>query len=127
MPAERITLIPDGPGYLLRRIDSEGAISEIFLSEDNVISLALSARHLQGKILEQRTPKGGSVAPKAIVHAGQVELNTDVLKTSVLLTMFDAEGTEVMTFALPRAIAQRLAVRLPVRLAELLSDASTKQ
>ena len=113
-----LKLMPKGNSYILSRSLPDGTSAEIALSEENVISLAQSARRLMDHILAQHTPKEGSVAPIATTPVAQVVLNTDVHRTEILLTMIAPSGARE-AYALPLSVAKPLSERLQVKVAEI--------
>jgi hypothetical protein len=107
-----LTLDPDGDDFVLRRVDESGALSEMKLSDDDVLTLGQSSPNLRQRILAKRTPQSGVVSPVFATNVVQVGLAPDTLSEDILLTLVAPDGSQV-TFALPPHIARHLSERLP--------------
>ena len=88
-----LSLEPHGDGYLLRRTGAGGDVAEIKLSEANVITLAQSARQLTDRILARRSRPGADAV--SLMPVEQIELNMDLHRTCVHLTLIDSSGARV--------------------------------
>src|SRR5262249_11417062 len=93
--------------------------TEMVLSEDNVLTLAQSARHLQDHILARHTKAGQLHPPAVVVPVAQAELNADAHWTQVHLTFHQSNGSRSACFGLPRGVAQSLVDGLPKWIAQL--------
>jgi imidazole glycerol phosphate synthase subunit HisF len=114
---ESFTIEPRGNDFVVVRIDASGKRSRMALSEDNILTLAQSALRLRDHILAKRSRSG--VVAEAMTPVSQIEMQVDLHGSEIFLTMIDRHGARV-GFSLPPAVAQPLAERLPVRLAEIL-------
>ena len=112
-----LNLEPHGEGFLLTQ--SNTGVSMI-ISDDDILSLAQSLPSLRDRVLARHSPKGDSVSAVAMTPVTRIVLNTDVHKTEIHLTMADRHGAR-LGFALDADVAQLLAERLPVRVAEIVA------
>jgi hypothetical protein len=119
--AESLSFERRGEDFVLVRIDERGKRSEIILSESNLLFLPRIVQETIHKILAERsskTMKERGASPIVAVPVVRVQLNTDIHRSEILLTMYDRFGNE-SGFALPFEVAQPLSSRLPARVAEI--------
>ncbi len=100
-------------GYIV----SNDAGDELVLSEDDILTLAQSARLLRDQLLARRT-RGAKATARPAAPVSEVVLNVDLHKTVLYLLMIDPKGVEA-GFALPLNVAKQLAEKLPGRVAEI--------
>lgn len=112
-----ISLDDENGQFVLRQLDDDGAeIAKIVITSDDVLRLGHNAQSLSGRILAQQSRPGMNAV--VMTPVAQVELNTDLHKSAIHLTMFDQYGTGI-GFSLVPEVARPLADRLPVRVAEI--------
>jgi hypothetical protein len=92
----------------------------------DVYALARSAHLLRDRLLSQLTTGRGSVGAQASVPAVAANLNVDLLAGAVQLSLTDPTGLKT-TYDLSDEVAEFIAERLPVRLAEAKTRRLTKQ
>jgi hypothetical protein len=117
-PKPSLSLDETKTGYVLRKTDASGSVSELHLSDDDVLTLGQSSPNFRQKILAKRTPASGGVTPVFATNVVQIGLAPDTLGEDILLTLVAPNGSQT-TFALPPHIAQHLSERLPTHLASL--------
>jgi hypothetical protein len=118
-----ITLASKGDDFVLRRTDASGKTTSLTLSKDDILTLSQAIPSLRGHVLAGQSPGGGAISAVAMTEVVQLELNHDVHKSEIHLTMIDRHGARV-GFALPPAVARPLADRLPARV-DLIEAAAT--
>ena len=119
--AESLSLERREEGFALVRIDRSGNRAELVLSESNVLLLPKLFQETIHKILAGRSSqamKAHGVSPIAAVPVARIQLNTDVHRSEILLTIFDKFGNG-SGFAIPFDIAQAFSARLPPRVTEI--------
>jgi hypothetical protein len=122
----KLSLDPVGDNFVLRRVDAEGLVTTMALSETDILTLAQSVPALQQQVLSRHNPKAGSHSAVAVTEVVQVALNDESLGEKILLTMI-APGGSRATFAIPPLIGDLLVQRLPVFLARIAAAKLTKQ
>src|SRR3954447_4004925 len=123
MSASDLALIAQPQGHLLVKVEEDGTRHEMLLSASDVARLARLAHKIQAQILARQRRTGVDLQVHGIVS--QVRLNTDLHQTEILLGMLDQHGAEAR-YALPLEAAKELATRLPARIAEIETTASTR-
>jgi hypothetical protein len=123
---EELMLIPhqDSRGYILRRTDAEGAITEIALTDANVLILPRVAHKPIAQILSQfATPlmKGRGVSPTIAVPVANPVVSHTVPRKEVILTLNDNYGGE-FGFSFSPDVARRLGRRLIYRASKMPKD-----
>ncbi len=121
-----LDLNPDGKDFLLRKTDADGAIFTMKLSQADVLKLARSAQRLEAHILEGQSRPEAGITVSNVTPVARVRLGVDLHKAEILLGMIDGNGAEA-SFCLAPEVAQPLADRLPVRLAEIADAKKTVQ
>ena len=108
---ETFDLIEQDEGeYVIRRVQADGQVQEMEVSEDDVLALARVALHLEARILERRSRPGvEAIAAMNVTSAG---LATDLHKTAVHLSLFNELDIKV-SFSLPLEVAKGLSEKLP--------------
>jgi hypothetical protein len=107
----------DAGGYVLSGTDAAGAPVEITLTTDDLLDLVQRFRLIEDRLLQSLRRTEGSAVPLTRTRVQQVVLNTDLLTGEIVLRMVGESGIEV-AFLLPDEVAEPLAERLPVRLAQ---------
>jgi hypothetical protein len=103
-------------GFRLVRISDSGERWEMLLSEADILQITQAAQRLSDKTAARFRQAGlANVTSRPLV---QVQLNTDVLKTKLILWLIDQNGTEER-FSLPLELARGLMARLPRHVADL--------
>src|SRR5689334_6164267 len=113
-----ISLEPHGDSLALTGDTEDGKKATIVLSEADVMTLAQSAPRLTQLIAERYNRPEAGFSASAATQVARIRLNTDLHKSEILLGLIDGRGAET-TFALSPEVAQPLAERLAVRLAEI--------
>ena len=95
---DNLQLEPWNDGFLLRRTQTNGHVTEIELSENNILTLAQSAQTLRDHILAKHSPAGAEGKPIVATPAPKVRLNFDPLHGEILLSLVEpswpAPGSE---------------------------------
>lgn len=117
MTKESLELDEEDGAYNLRQTDRDGKVSEITLTERSVMILAQSTPQILASILQRRNPSPG-VSAVFVSPVAQAELNTDLERTTIHLTLYQSDRTGV-TYGLPYEVAAALAEALPRRVAEV--------
>ncbi|MGA2190499.1 MAG: hypothetical protein ABSH33_18415 [Steroidobacteraceae bacterium] len=113
---ESLELEPNGDRFTLRRIDAVGKLTEMELSEDNLLALAKSIQSETEYILEKRSRAQTHSA--SVTAVAQMGLNVDVHWTQIHLLLIDGHGTGI-TFSLTPFQAQTLVEYLPQWIAKI--------
>ncbi len=113
-----LSLDEEGDDYVLTRTQPDGTTTNIILSPRDVMTLAQSAPLFRERVLSRLYPPGGGASPVFATVAEQVRVAPDALGEAILLTLIAPNGAGV-TFEIPAPLAQELAERIPVRLAEM--------
>jgi hypothetical protein len=121
---ESLQLDPNGEGFVLRRTDAAGNVTQIELSADNVLTLARSSQFLSDHILAKQSRSGADAVN--VTEVTRIGLNHDLHSTEIHLSFFDRHGA-AMTFALPPQFAQHLVDRLPDWIEKISHSPKTKQ
>jgi hypothetical protein len=121
---ESLQLDPNGDGFMLRRTDDAGHVTEIELSADNVLTLARSAQSLTDQILAKQSRSGADAVN--VTEVARIGLNHDLHATEIHLSFFDRHGAQ-MIFALLPQFAQHLVDRLPGWIDKISQSPKTKQ
>ena len=116
--AGRLTLEASGDNFILRRAGSDGKISEIALTDRDVLTLAQMSTTLKQQLLARHSPTGGAISAVVAADVVQIALNTDAMQDRVLLTLIAPGGSQA-TYALPEIVAKLLADHLPKHIANL--------
>jgi hypothetical protein len=110
-----LELHPGRNGYVLRKINPDGTANELFLTDDDLLTLSRSATQWGQLVLESQPEQVNPVAGTPIDNLG---LNCDHHRTELHLELFrDGERFEVLV--IPILVADRLAERLPSFLQEM--------
>jgi hypothetical protein len=122
---DNLQLEPWNDGFLLRRTQTNGHVTEIELSENNILTLAQSAQTLRDHILAKHSPAGAEGQPIVATPAPKVRLNFDPLHGEILLSLVEPSGFE-HPFALPVNTANSLLEELPRWIAAAIASTSKK-
>ena len=121
-----LDLKEDGDDFLLCVTDLAGTTTETKLTADQVPILSQSAPVFRERILARYKPSAGGTDVVLATPVVQIGLNEDSLGEEILLTLV-APNSARLTYALPMHIAEHLAERLPIRVADLRKKNPTKQ
>ena len=121
-----LTLDETEDGYVLRRIGADGTISEIKLSDEDVLTLGQSAPGFRQSILAKHNRESAGQSAVYATKVVQIGLAPDTLSEDVLLTLIAPNGGQT-TFAIPPQIARHMAERLPVHVSMIENEKMTKQ
>jgi hypothetical protein len=113
-------------GYVITRTDKGGHQTNLWLSEDDILTLSQSAAGLRQSILAKRNPATGGVEAVFATVVSQFSVLPDTLSQDVLLTLVGPNGAQTI-FAIPPEVAPLLAERLPKVVAEIASAKLTRQ
>ena len=122
----KLSLEPDGVDFVLRRVAEDGTITQMRLSENDILTLCRSIPNLQQEILSRHAPKGADHSPVSVTEVVRVGLGQESLGERILLTLIAPSGGQA-TFAIPPQIVNLLIERLPVHLAQMIGTKPTKQ
>jgi len=121
---ESLQIEPSGDNFVLQRTDSDGHVTQIVLSEDNVLTLAQSTQPLTDRILARRS-RSRTAAVK-VTEVARIRLSTDIHEAEVFFGLVDRHGAE-MIFSLSPDFAQQLIDHLPAWVAKTVQSPKTKQ
>lgn len=110
--------------FALVKIGSRGSRSELLLSRSELFFLPKLLQRTLTKLVGQATTEGmrsHGISPTFAVSVSQIELNTDVYGTEMLVTIYDKFGNAT-GFAVPLAIARPFASSLESRIRRLDSE-----
>lgn len=119
--AESLSFERRGEAFALVRVDKSGKRSEMILSASNVLFLPRIIQDVIHRIMSSRASRvltDRGALPIVAVPVVEVQLNTDIHKSEILLTMCDGFGNR-SSFALPFEVAKPLGARLPARVDEI--------
>jgi hypothetical protein len=111
---EELSIFPKGDGYVLRRDDGRGNVTEIALSETNVVFLGRLSPTVARRILASRALARGDVSATVAAPVKNVELNEDLHDPLLLVRIRDEYDGE-FDFSFSPSDARRLAERLIAR------------
>jgi hypothetical protein len=110
-------------GFVLRRTGADGKTS-FTLSDDDVLQLAQASLSMRGRILEKRSPPGGSHSAMMATPVARLRLGVDALAEDVLMTLVSPSGAP-MGFSLSEEVAQLLVDHLPQEIAKIRAAKAT--
>jgi hypothetical protein len=121
-----LDLTEDGDGFILTVVDATGAATKTKLTAEQLLILSQSAPAFRERILSKHKLSVPGMDVVLATPVVQIGLNEDSLGQDILLTLIAPTGGR-LTYALPVHIAEHLAERLPVRVADLKNKNQTKQ
>ena len=121
-----LTLQEDGNDFILSVTDEDGTVSQVRLTEAQMMTLSQSAPAFRERIVLRRSPEGGNVSAVVVTPISQIGVQPDSLGTSVLLTLQSTTQGR-MVYALSPQIARLILEHLPASLAEIESAQPTRQ
>jgi hypothetical protein len=121
---ESLEIEADGDKFILRRTDANGAVSQMELSEDNILTLARSTPPMMEQILAVRSRAG--LTASSVTPVARIRLANDIHLTEIFLELHDRHGGYA-TFALSPRQAQVLAEHLPAWIAKATHSPKTTQ
>jgi hypothetical protein len=113
-----LDLTEDGDDFVLSVAGQGGAITKIRLTEAQVLTLGVSSLSFQEGILSKRDARGGGASAVMAVAVDQFRVQSDSLGEDLLLTLQTTNGRQ-LCFAFPPHHAQRLAMEVPIEVAEM--------
>lgn len=120
-----LDLIKENDGFVLKVKGFDGAITNVTLTDSQVLTLANSALSLEERILAKRDARGGGAFAVMAVAVDQFRVQSDSLGQDLLLTVQSPNGRQ-MVFAFPPHHAQRLATEVPMEVAEMQKQPQQK-
>jgi hypothetical protein len=115
MTASALDFEERGDSWALVRV-SDGQRSEMMLSDEDVLTMFQSIPSMTTRILAKLSRTG--VTPRATTPVTRVDVETDLHKSDVVLTMYALNGDQ-MSFVLPPQVASFLVERLIECVAEI--------
>ena len=120
-----ISLATESGGFVLRRKTDDRRTITIRLSAEELLGLKGTIDLWSSRILSQRQAGSEQVQPIVAHAVSRVRVQPEALNERVLLMVGVAAG-EQMTFALPPAAVEHLAVQIPLVLSEMRATYPTK-
>jgi len=121
-----LDLREDGNDFILSVTAVDGSVSEVRLSEDQVMTLTQSAPAFRERIVLRRSPEGGDISAVVVTPVNQIAIQPDSLGISVLLTLQSTTQGR-MVYALSPLIARLILEHLPPALREIETAKPTRQ
>jgi hypothetical protein len=121
-----VDLDEDGADFILRRTAADGTISELRLSEEDVMAVSQSAPIWRDRLALRRSPASGDVTAVVVTPVTAVGIQPDSLKESVLLTL-QSNTRGRLTFGLSPRIIRLVLKNLLLALNEIESANPTRQ
>jgi len=110
-----LDLHPLGNAFVLKKIREDGTITEMVLTNDDLLTLAQSAPRWGQLVLGEQTPTANAVSAFPVET---ISLNSDPHGTELHLDLESPNGSE-LTIAIPVEKARPLSARLPSYLDEM--------
>jgi hypothetical protein len=110
-----LDLHPLGTGYVLRKTKENGAVDDLALTPDDLLTLAQSSPRWGQLVLGAQTPTANAVSAFPVET---ISLNSDHHATELHLDLESPNGSQ-LTIAIPIEKARPLSARLPSYLEEM--------
>jgi hypothetical protein len=127
---EEVSLEYRGNIYTLRRLSADGQLSEIKLTETNLLSLLPLIQRECAQLLASRTTPGlkeHGVEPIVTIPVARFVVGNDLHQTEIYLTLEDKDGNAYRFSFDPPDGVRRIARRLTERADQLAPESTTKQ
>ena len=120
-----VNIEPDGDEWELRRVAKDGSVTNIRLSNEDVLSLVEYAPLLQDRALSRLPGAAGTMRPVFASEVQQIAVGRDVIG-QVLMEVSLLNGPK-LTYSLSGSVALRVARRIAETLQEAHLENPTKQ
>ena len=121
-----LDLKEDGDDFILSVTGTDGTVSNVRLTEAQMLTLSQSAPAFRERIVLRRSPEGADFSAVVVTPVSHVGIQSDSLGISVLLTLPSATQGR-MVYALSPQIARLILEHLPPALLEIESAKPTRQ